>query len=170
MTMTMYAASTPVFARMLRSMSTWLDKAEAHARAKNFDPQVLLQARLAPDMLPLPKQVQIACDAAKFAIARLAGAEAPPFADDEQSLTDLRARIAKTIDYIESVPAEQIDGSDGRDISVPRRQGAMSMAGEAYLKAFALPNFFFHATMTYALLRHNGVELGKADFLGPLPA
>ena len=169
MALSMHSASVPIFVRMLGNLSGWLDKAEAHAREKKFEPQVYLSARLAPDMLPLPTQIQIACDAAKFCIARLAGTEAPAFADDEKTLDDLRQRVKKTIDYVQSVPAAQIDGSDAREISVPRRTGPIAMTGENYLKTFALPNFFFHVTTTYALLRHNGVELGKADFLGGLP-
>jgi len=169
MALDMHSASVPIFVRMLGNLVTWLDKAEAHATAKKFEPSVYLTARLAPDMLPLPTQIQIACDAAKFCIARLAGSEGPAFADDEKSLADLRQRVAKTIDYLKSVPAAQIVGSDAKDISVPRRTGPIIMSGEAYLKHFALPNFFFHVTTTYALLRHNGVELGKMDFLGALP-
>jgi len=169
MALSMHSASVPIFVRMLGNLTGWLDKAEAHATAKKFEPAVYLGARLAPDMLPLPTQIQIACDAAKFCIARLAGVEGPSFADDEKTLDELRQRIRKTIDYLHSVPAAQIDGSDGREISVPRRTGAITMTGEAYLKHFALPNFFFHVTTTYALLRHNGVELGKMDFLGALP-
>ena len=169
MALSMHTASVPIFVRMLGNLAGWLDKAEAHATAKKFEPSVYLGARLAPDMLPLPTQIQIACDAAKFCIARLAGAEAPPFPDDEKTLDDLRQRVKKTIDYLQSVPAAQIDGSDAREISVPRRTGSVTMTGEAYLKHFALPNFFFHVTTTYALLRHYGVELGKIDFLGALP-
>ena len=169
MALSMHSASVPVFVRMLGNLVGWLDKAEAHAREKKFEPAVYLGARLAPDMLPLSTQIQIACDAAKFFVARLAGVEAPAFADDEKTLDELRQRVRKTIDYLQSVPAAQIDGSDAREISVPRRAGAITMTGEAYLKSFALPNFFFHVTTTYALLRHNGVELGKADFLGALP-
>jgi hypothetical protein len=169
MALDMHTASVPVFVRMLGNVSTWLDKAEAHAAARKFEPSVYLTARLAPDMLPLPTQIQIACDAAKFCIARLAGSEAPAFADDEKSLADLRQRAQKTIDYLKSVPAAQIVGSDAKEVSVPRRTGAITMSGEAYLKHFALPNFFFHVTTTYALLRHSGVELGKMDFLGALP-
>jgi hypothetical protein len=169
MALSMHSASVPIFVRMLGNLSTWLDKAEAHAREKKFEPQVYLSARLAPDMLPLPTQIQIACDAAKFCVARLAGSEAPAFADEEKTLDELRQRVKKTIDYVQSVPAAQIDGSDAREISVPRRTGPITMTGEAYLKHFALPNFFFHVTTTYALLRHNGVELGKVDFLGGLP-
>jgi len=169
MALDMHSASVPIFVRMLANLVTWLDKAEAHATAKKFEPAVYMTARLAPDMLPLPTQIQIACDAAKFCIARLAGSESPAFADDEKTLADLRQRVAKTIDYLKSVPAAQIAGSDAKDISVPRRAGPITMSGEAYLKYFALPNFFFHVTTTYALLRHNGVELGKMDFLGALP-
>jgi hypothetical protein len=169
MALTMHSASVPIFVRMLGNVASWLDKAEAHASARKFEPSVYLTARLAPDMLPLPMQVQIACDAAKFCVARLAGVEAPAFADDEKSLGDLRQRVQKTIDYVQSVPAAQVDGSDAKEISVPRRTGPVTMSGEAYLKHFALPNFFFHVTTTYALLRHNGVELGKMDFLGALP-
>jgi hypothetical protein len=169
MPLTMYSASVPVFVRMLGNVGTWLDKAEAHAAAKKFDPSVYLAARLAPDMLPFPKQIQIACDAAKFCVARLAGSEAPKFEDSETSISELRERIAKTVAYVRSVSAAQIDGSDARNISVPRRDGSMTMTGEDYLRQFVLPNFYFHVTMTYALLRHCGVDLGKGDFLGPLP-
>lgn len=166
MSLTMHSASVPIFHRMLGNLAAWLDKAEAHARDRKFESSVYLAARLAPDMLPFSTQIQIACDAAKFCVARLAGVEAPPFADDEKSLDDLRQRVRKTMDYLQSIPAAQIDGSDAREISVPRRTGAITMTGEAYLKHFALPNFFFHVTTTYALLRHNGVELGKKDFMG----
>ena len=169
MPITMYSASAPVFARMLGNLAQWLDKAEAHAAAKGFAPEVLLAARLAPDMLPLVKQVQIACDSAKFCVARLAGIEAPKFDDTEATLAELKARVATTIDFIRSVPAAEIDGSEERPINVPRRDHVMVLAGETYLKHWATPNFYFHVTTTYALLRHNGVELGKADYLGPPP-
>ncbi len=169
MTISMHSASVPIFVRMLGNLSTCLDKAAAHASEKKFEPAVYLSSRLAPDMLPLSAQIQIACDTVKFCVARLAGVEGPKFDDNEASLDDLKQRIAKTIDYAKSVPAAQIDGSDARAISVPRRAGAIIMTGEAYLKYFALPNFFFHVTTTYALLRHNGVALGKMDFLGGLP-
>lgn len=169
MSLTMHSASVPVFTRMLGQVLRWLDKAEAHAAAKKFDPAVYLAARLAPDMLPFTRQVQIACDAAKFGVARLAGIEAPKFADEEASLAELRERVRRTVEFVESVDPAAIVGCDGREIVVPRRDGAITMTGEAYLKQFALPNFFFHVTTTYALLRHNGVDLGKADFLGPLP-
>ncbi|NUZ07794.1 DUF1993 domain-containing protein [Piscinibacter koreensis] len=166
MTITMHRASVPIFQRMLGNMTAWLDKAEAHAQAKRFDASVYMTARLAPDMLPLPKQVQIACDAAKFCVARLAGSEAPGFADDEKTLAELRERIRRTSDYLSSVPADRIDGTEDRDVVVPRRDTSITMKGEDYLRHFALPNFFFHVTTVYALLRHNGVELGKLDYLG----
>ena len=169
MSITMHSASVPIFVRMLDNMTAWLDKAEAHAQAKKFDPGVYLNARFAPDMLPFTKQIQIACDAVKFGVARLAGVEAPKFEDNEANFADLRARIRKTLDFIQSVPASQIDGTESKDVVVPRRDGSMTLKGEAYLKNFVLPNFFFHVTTTYALLRHNGVDLGKTDFLGALP-
>lgn len=166
MSITMHSASVPVFARMLANMTVWLDKAEAHATARKFDPAVYLASRLAPDMLPFTKQVQIACDAAKFCVARLSGSEAPKFGDDETTLQQLRDRIRRTADYVSTVPAASIDGSEAKDIVVPRRDAPITVKGEVYLKQFALPNFFFHATTVYALLRHNGVELGKGDYLG----
>ena len=170
MSISMYSASVPVFARALENLRAWLAKAEAHAQAKKFDPQVLLAARLAPDMLPFTKQIQIACDSAKFGIARLSGADAPKFDDTESTIADLRARIDKTIDYIRSVPAARIDGTEDKDVVVPRRDGSMTLKGEFYLKHYVLPNVFFHATIAYALLRHNGVDLGKSDFLGAIPS
>jgi hypothetical protein len=167
MSISMHSASVPIFVRMLTNVSAWLDKAAAHAQAKEFDAAVLLGCRLYPDMLPLTSQVQIACDTAKFCVARLAGAEAPKFDDTEKTVDELKARIAKTIDYLQSVPAAQVEGSEDRAISVPRRgKEPMQLAGEAYLKHFAMANFYFHATTAYAILRHNGVELGKRDFLG----
>lgn len=166
MSITMYSASVPVFVRMLGHLVRFIEKAEAHALAKKFDPAVYLTARLAPDMLPFTRQVQIACDTAKFCAARLAGVEAPRHEDNEASLGELKARIAKTLAFVESVPAAQIEGSEERDIHVPRRDGVVVMKGEAYLKHYATPNFYFHVTTAYALLRHNGVELGKGDFLG----
>ncbi len=165
-TITMHSASGPIFVTMLGNLSKCLDKAEAHAVAKKFEPSVYLGARLAPDMLPLTSQVQIACDTAKFLMSRLAGVDAPKFDDSEASLADLRARVAATIEFIDSVPAEKIDGTEGKDVSLPRRTGAIVMKGEAYLTQFALPNFFFHVTTAYALLRHGGVEIGKMDYLG----
>ena len=166
MSISMHSASVPIFVRMLGNLLAWLDKAEAHAGAKKFDANVLLAVRLAPDMLPFVRQIQIACDAAKFGVARLAGVEAPKFEDNEASFAELRERIAKTLAYVQSVPAAQIDGTEDKDVTVPRRDGPMVIKGEPYLKHFVLPNFFFHMTTAYALLRHNGVDLGKSDYLG----
>jgi len=166
MSISMHSASVPVFVRMLGNLLAWLDKAESQATARKFETAVLLSVRLAPDMLPFVRQIQIACDAAKFGVARLAGVEAPKFEDTEASFAELRERIRKTIDYVQSVPAAQIDGTEDKDITVPRRDGPMVVKGEPYLKHFVLPNFFFHVTTAYALLRHNGVDLGKSDYLG----
>ena len=143
MSITMHSASAPIFVAMLDNMSAWLTKAEAHAAAKKFEPAVLLAARLAPDMLPLTTQVQIACDTAKFLIARLAGVDAPKFDDSEASLADLRQRIAATIEFVKSVPDDKVDGTEDKDVTLPRRTGPIVMKGEAYLKHFALPNLFF---------------------------
>jgi len=168
LSISMHSVSAPVFVRMLGNLLTWLDKAELHAQAKKFDVNVLLTARLAPDMLPFATQIQIAADAAKFGVARLAGAEAPKFEDNEASIAELKERVRKTIEFVQSVPAAQIDGSENKDIIIPRRDGSMVLKGEIFLKHFSLPNFFFHVTTTYALLRHNGIELGKVDYLGAL--
>jgi hypothetical protein len=170
MSISMYSASVPVFVHMLEGVALWLDKAEAHAAAKKFDPSVYLTLRLAPDMLPLKNQIQIASDAVKFGIARLAGVEAPKFEDTEASIAELRERIRKTIAFVRSVPAGQIDGTEDKDVVVPRRAGPATLKGEFYLKHYVLPNFYFHVTTTYALLRHNGVELGKNDYLRAFPA
>ena len=127
MAISMHSASVPIFVRMLGNIDGWLDKAEAHAAEKKFEPSVYLGARLAPDMLPFMQQIQIACDTAKFCVARLAGSEAPKFDDDETTIAELRQRIRKTIDYVQSVPADRIDGSDDREITVPRRAGPIQM-------------------------------------------
>ncbi|WP_428423906.1 DUF1993 domain-containing protein [Methylibium sp.] len=166
MAITMYTASVPIYLTMLGNLSKWLDKAVVLAQARKFDPDTLLTSRLAPDMLSLGKQIQIACDSAKFGVARLAGGEAPKFDDTETRIAELQARIAATIAYIRSVPPGQVDGTEDKPISVPvRGREPLQFTGEQYLKHFALPNFFFHVTTAYALLRHNGVELGKADYL-----
>jgi len=166
MTISMYTASVPVFTKTLGNMQRWLDKAKAHAEARKFDPAVYLTLRLYPDMLPLPAQIRIAGDTAKGCAARLAGKDAPVFEDNEATLDELRERIGKTLAYLESASVGDIDGSEERDIVIPRgNREPRRFKGEYYLKHFVLPNFFFHATTLYALLRHNGVELGKADFL-----
>ena len=167
MPLTMHSASVPVFVRMLNNMLAWLDKAEAHAKARKFDPSNYLGLRLAPDMLPFARQIQIATDHVKGCTARLAGLEPPKWADDEKTLDELRARIRKAIEYAQSVPPAKLDGSDTRDITVPAGPNrTFTFPGEVFLKGFSLPNFFFHATMTYALLRQAGVELGKMVYLG----
>ena len=167
MSISMHSASAPVFVKMLGNLLGWLDKAEAHAAARKFDAANYLGLRLAPDMLPLTRQIQIASDSAKGAMARLAGVDAPKWEDNEATLPELRARIGKTIDYVQGFAAVQIDGSEGREITVPRRSGEpLKFSGETFLKHYALPNFFFHVTTAYALLRHAGVEVGKSDYLG----
>ena len=162
----MYAASTPAFRRMLGNLAAILGKAAAHADARKIDHGVLLNARLFPDMLPLIKQVQIASDTAKGCVARLAGVDIPKFEDDESSIADLQARIAKTIAFIDSIPAGQIDGSEGRDIALQIRDKKLVLKGQDYLVNRALPNFYFHITTAYNILRHNGIEIGKSDYLG----
>jgi uncharacterized protein len=167
MSISMHSASAPVFVKMLGNVLGWLDKAEAHAAARKFDAANYLGLRLAPDMLPLTRQVQIASDSAKGAMARLAGVDAPKWEDNEATLPEVRARIRKTIDYVQGFSAAQIDGSEGREITIPRRSGEpLKFSGETFLKHYALPNFFFHVTTAYALLRHAGVEVGKSDYLG----
>lgn len=166
MTISMSSASLPLFKSMLGNLSHLLDKGQAHAEARKFDAAALLQYRLAPDMLPFTRQVLIACDAAKNGVARLSGVEAPKFEDNEASFAELKVRIQKTLDYIATVPAERLDGTEEKEITFPvGREATRTMKGEAYLKHWMLPNFFFHVTMAYAILRHNGVELGKADYL-----
>ena len=168
MTISIHSASAPLFVRMLGNLNGWLEKAQGHAEVKKFDSANYLGLRLAPDMLPFSRQIQIASDTAKGCVARLAGVELPKFEDNEATIDELRARIAKTIDFIQSVPADKFEGAETRDVELPRRSGEpLRFKGEAYLKHFALPNFFFHATTAYALLRHNGVDVGKTDFLGP---
>jgi len=164
---TMSSASVPIFVRMLANIGHWLDKAEAHAAAKKFEPSVLLSTRLAPDMLAFTTQIQIACDTAKFCVARLADVDSPKFDDSETTIAQLRERISATIAFLKSVPAAKIDGSEGRQVMVPMGPGrTVPFTGEVFFKHFSLPNFFFHCTMTYALLRQGGVELGKMDYLG----
>jgi hypothetical protein len=166
MTISMYQASVPVFRHQLGALSNILGKGEAYAAARKVDPQVLLQARLFPDMFPLVRQVQIAADAAKGAVTRLAGVEPPVHEDNETSFEQLRERCARTQALIDSFTPEQIDGSEEREILLKMRDSSVTFPGQQYLLGFALPNFYFHMTATYAILRHCGVELGKRDFLG----
>jgi hypothetical protein len=165
MAISMSSASLPIFRTMLGNLEHFLDKAVAHAQARKFDVQVLVGSRLAPDMLPLNRQVQIACDAAKIGVARISGMEAPKFEDTEQTPQELKERIAKTLAWLDSVPAAKLDGTEDKDVTFPVRDQSRTMKAEAYLKHWVLPNFFFHVTTAYAILRHNGVELGKADYL-----
>ena len=166
MSLSMYQASIPVLVRMLGNLSAILDKAAAHAETKKIDPAVLIKDRLAPDMLPFSFQVQTATDTAKGCAARLAGIEAPSFPDTEATFPELKERIAKTIAFLQTVKPAQIDGSEERNVTLKLRVGEIQFQGQSYLLTFALPNFFFHVTTAYAILRHNGVELGKQDFLG----
>ncbi|QAU33740.1 DUF1993 domain-containing protein [Janthinobacterium sp. 17J80-10] len=167
MSISMYAASVPLLKQILQSLDAILGKAESHASARKIDPAVLLQARLYPDMFPLVKQVQIASDNAKGIAARLAGVGVPSFADTEQTFAELQARIAKTLDFINAIQPEQVNGSEARDVVVYKGSPyEMQFQGQTYLIHFGLPNFLFHVTTAYAILRHNGVEIGKDDFIG----
>ncbi len=166
MKISMYEASIPLFLHTLENLRAILQKGAAHAEARKFDPNVLVISRLAPDMLTLARQVQIASDAAKGAAARLSATEPPKFEDTETTFPELVARVEKTINYLRGFSAAQLDGSDERVITVTTPRGPFTFQGLQFLRHWALPNFFFHVTTTYNLLRHNGVELGKADFLG----
>lgn len=168
MPLSMYDASVPVYTQMLGALDKILAKAETQAEARKFDPKVLAQARLFPDMLPLASQVRIACDAAKYGVARIAGieAQAPRFDDNEQTLAELRERIARTLAFIGSVQRESVDGQEDRDVVVPLRDRKLEFKARFFLLHWSLPNFFFHATTAYNLLRHNGIEIGKSDYLG----
>ncbi len=166
MSLSMYQASIPVFLRGFDNLSAILDKAAAYAEARKIDPSVLINARLAPDMLPLAKQVQIASDTTKGAAARLTGAEPPAFPDTETSFAELKARIAKTQDYLKGFAAAQIDGSEELPVVIKLRSGDLHFTGQSYLLGFVLPNFYFHLTTAYAILRHNGLDIGKKDYLG----
>ncbi|MFI8483117.1 DUF1993 family protein [Pseudomonas sp. NPDC078700] len=166
MLLSMYQASVPVFTRMLSNLDAILDKAQAHAEATGFDSAVLVNARLAPDMYPLARQIQIATDAAKGCVARLAGVDVPSFADTEASIAELKARIAKTAAFVQSFKPEQLDGSEENTINIKLPSRELSFSGQMFLLHFALPNFYFHISTTYAILRHNGVKIGKMDYLG----
>lgn len=166
MTFSMYSASAPVFKQILNSLSAIVDKADAHASAKKIDPAALLQARLFPDMFPFIRQVQIAADFAKGSAARLGGVEVPKYEDDEVTFADLKARLAKTIAFIDSVPQDGIEASAQRDITTGSGEKTKQWKGQVYLLHYALPHFFFHATTAYDILRHNGVDIGKKDFIG----
>lgn len=166
MSISMYQASIPVFQRALANLSAILDKAVAFAEAKKIDPSVLINARLAPDMFPLGRQVQIASDVVKGAAARLAGFDVPSFPDTEVTFPELQVRITKTLDYLASVHATKIDGTEDKTIVLTMKSGDLTFSGQSYLLSFVLPNLFFHVTAAYAILRHNGVDIGKRDYLG----
>ncbi len=168
MTLSMYQASLPVLAHQLRNLAAILDKGLAHANARGIAPEVLLNMRLAPDMFALTRQVQIATDVAKGCAARLAGQAPPSYADDEDSFEALQARIAKTLAFIGEFAAPQIDGSEQRAITLKLGEHTANFNGQDYLLSFVLPNFFFHVTTAYAILRHAGVDIGKRDFLGAI--
>ena len=166
MSLTMYQASIPSFLRMLANLSAILDKAVAHAEAKKIDPSIFVNARLTPNMFPLSRQVQIATDMVKGFAARLAGIEVPSYEDNESSFSELQARIEKTKVFLESVSAGQIEGSEDRKITVKFGSRELNFLGQAYLFDFVIPNFHFHLSTTYAILRHHGVEIGKKDYTG----
>ena len=166
MTISMYQASAPRFVNMLKNLSAILDKAQAHAEAKNIEPAALTGYRLFPDMFPLTRQVQTACDTAKGAVARLAGVEIPKHEDTEQTFAELKARIAKTIAFIQTVEPKQIDGTEENEIVLKIGGQEIKFKGMQYLLGFAHPNFYFHVTTAYDILRHNGVDVGKRDYIG----
>lgn len=167
MKITVQAVTVDVFANSLNSLAALLEKGLAHATTRKFDPSVLFNARLAPDMFPLSRQVQIACDIAKNSVARLAALEPPRFEDNEKTIEELRARIARTIDYMKGIPASAFEGAEDRDLKVPAGPDKfLDFKGLAFVQRWAIPNVFFHVTSAYAILRHNGVDIGKKDFLG----
>ena len=166
MNISMYQASVPRFVNILGNLSNLLDKAQAHVDAKKLDPLTLTAYRLFPDMLPMTKQVQIACDTVKGVVARLAGLEIPAYEDNEKTLAELKARIAKTVAFIQTVTAKQIDGTEDKEIVIKRGDKETRYKGMQFLLGHALPNFYFHVTTTYNILRHNGIEIGKRDYLG----
>ena len=166
MTISMYQASAPRFANTLKNLAAILDKAKAHAEAKKIDETVLTSSRLYPDMFALARQVQVACDSAKGAMARLAGVEIPKHEDTEKTFDELKARIAKTIEFIETFKPAQIDGTEDKELTIKLGPREVNWKGMQYLLGFALPNFYFHAATAYDILRHNGVELAKRDFIG----
>ncbi len=168
MSVSLYDVSIPIFTLSLSNLAVILDKAASHAENKKIDPKVLPAARLIIDMLPLSSQIQIACDTAKGAAARLAGIEVPKHPDTETTIDELKARVAKTLDFIKTVKRERFQGAETREIVLQFPQSTLKFTGLNYVTNFVLPNFFFHVTTAYALLRKNGVDLGKRDFLGQI--
>jgi hypothetical protein len=169
MSLSLYDATIPTFLHSLRALKAILEKGVAHAEARKFDPNVLVSMRLYPDMFPLNRQIQIASDAAKGAAARLSGTEPPKFEDNEATMAELIARVGKTIDYLEGFKPQQFEGDDNRVITIKTPRMSLNFKAVDFVRHWALPNFFFHITTTYALLRHAGVEVGKQDYLGPVP-
>jgi hypothetical protein len=161
----MYNASVPVFRQMLSALGSIIDKTIAHADAKKIDQAVYAAARLYPDMFPFSRQIGVATDFAKGASARLAGVEVPKFEDTEVTLADLKARLQKTLDFIATLKPAQFEGAETRDITIQLRAGPTVFKGQPYLLHYAMPNFYFHTTTAYAILRHNGIEIGKPDFI-----
>jgi hypothetical protein len=166
MTLSMYQASVPFFVRILGNLSTILKTAEEFAEKKKIEPSVLINSRIAPDMFPLARQIQIASDSAKGAVARLAGLEVPSYADTETTFAELQERIAKTIKFAQEIKPEQMEGSEAKKIVVKTAKRELNFEGLNFLFGFSYPNFYFHVTTAYAILRHNGVEIGKMDFIG----
>ncbi len=166
MKISMHAMSHDVFRKALTQLLFVMEKGVANAKARNFDPNVFVSQRLAPDMLPFARQVQLASDFAKNSMARLAGIDPPKFEDNEATIDELVARVKKTLEYIATVPATALEGSEDRDIKIPLRDRTLEMKGLPFLQNWALPNFFFHHVTAYNVLRHNGVDIGKRDFLG----
>ena len=169
MKLSMYQASVPPMTRTLKSLSAILRKGAAHAKARKIDPAVLVNARLAPDMYPLSRQVQIACDMAKFGAARLAGVKPPRYPDRESTFPELLARVQKTLKFLRRVKRAHVDGSENREIVLKFPRGSFKFRGLPYLTGWVLPNFYFHVIAAYAILRHNGVDLGKMDYVGSIP-
>ena len=166
MTMSMYQASIPQFEKMLINLSNILKKGEAFAKEKNIDGAVLVNGRLAPDMFPLSKQIQIACDQVKNGLARLAGVEAPKFDDHESTFEQLQERIAKTIAFAKTITPAQLEGSETKEIKFSIKEWNFEFVGDQYLLTWIIPNFYFHITTAYNIVRHNGVQIGKSDYLG----
>lgn len=165
--MSLYHASVPQMKKMLENLERWLDKSEAYAKTRSFDVETLLVARLAPDQFSLMKQIQAACDSAKFPVARLTGKQPPAHPDTETTLAEARARIRKVVDYLDTFKPEDFTGAETRPIELPYLEGKI-VEGDNYLCEMALPNFYFHIVTAYSIMRHNGVDLGKMDFIGSM--
>lgn len=169
MPISLFQVAVPTFVQLLNSLTNLLDKAVTHAAAKNIDPSVLVNYRLSPDMFSLAQQVQIATNQAKGAVARLAGVDVPNYDDTETTFDELKARIARTLDFVNAFTVDQLDGSEGREIVLKREDKVLRLSGQNYLLHLVFPHFYFHVTTTYDILRHAGVDLGKGDFLGRIP-